>query len=37
MDLTPLIKDDQLDIEQFATGFVRRLEDDVRERVRRFT
>jgi hypothetical protein len=36
MDMTPLIEDDQLDMEQFATRFVRRLEDDVRERVRRF-
>jgi hypothetical protein len=36
MDLSPLVEDDQLDIEQFSTAFVRRLEADVSERVRRF-
>jgi LmbE family N-acetylglucosaminyl deacetylase len=36
MDLTPLIQDDTLDPEAFALGFVDRLKDDVRERIRKF-
>ncbi len=36
MDLTPLALDDTMDVEEFALGFVRRLEADVRERLRRF-
>ena len=36
MDLTPLIQDDTLSVEEFTLGFVDRLKDDVRERVRKF-
>ena len=36
MDLTPLVHDDKLDVEQFTLGFVERLLGDVRERLRRF-
>lgn len=36
MDMTPLIEDDTLSVEDFSTRFVQRLEQDVRERVRRF-
>jgi LmbE family N-acetylglucosaminyl deacetylase len=36
MDLTPLVEDDTLDAAEFALGFVRRLEADVGERMRRF-
>jgi LmbE family N-acetylglucosaminyl deacetylase len=35
MDLTPLARDDALDPVEFALGFVRRLEADVRERLAR--
>jgi LmbE family N-acetylglucosaminyl deacetylase len=36
MDLSPLIQDDSLDIAEFTLGFVRRLEADVADRLRRF-
>jgi hypothetical protein len=36
MDLTPLAHDDTLSIEDYALGYVRRLEDDVRDRVRAY-
>jgi len=36
MDLTPLMRDAALDPAEYATGLVRRLEADVRERVQRF-
>ena len=36
MDLTPLVEDQELDVEQFTLGFVQRLEADVRARLRRF-
>jgi hypothetical protein len=36
MDLTPLIKDDKLSVEEFTLGFVDRLRDDVRDRLKRF-
>lgn len=36
MDLTPLVRDDQMDVEAFTLGFVKRLEEDVRGRLRRF-
>lgn len=36
MDLTPLIQDDTLNPEDFALGFVDRLKDDVRARMRKF-
>jgi LmbE family N-acetylglucosaminyl deacetylase len=36
MDLTPLILDDSMDVDEFALGFVRRLEADVEARMRRF-
>jgi LmbE family N-acetylglucosaminyl deacetylase len=36
MDLTPLIQDDKLDPEEFALGFVDRLKEDVRTRIRKF-
>jgi hypothetical protein len=36
MDLTPLIQDDKLDPEAFALGFVDRLKEDVRTRIRKF-
>jgi hypothetical protein len=35
MDLTPLVKDDTLSVEDYALGYVNRLAEDVRERVRR--
>lgn len=34
MDLTPLIEDDDMDIEQYARGYVERLNEDVVERLR---
>lgn len=36
MDLTPLIKDDTLSVEDFSLGFIDRLKNDVRDRLRRF-
>jgi LmbE family N-acetylglucosaminyl deacetylase len=36
MDLTPLIKDDKLSVEEFTLGFIDRLREDVRDRLRRF-
>lgn len=36
MDLTPLIQDDTLNPEDFTVGFVDRLKDDVKDRMRRF-
>ncbi|MBL9116401.1 MAG: PIG-L family deacetylase [Verrucomicrobiaceae bacterium] len=36
MDLTPLVHDDSLDVEEFTLSFVRRLEDDVRTRLRAY-
>jgi LmbE family N-acetylglucosaminyl deacetylase len=36
MDLTPLIQDDTIDVEEYTVGYVQRLEADVRDRVRRF-
>jgi LmbE family N-acetylglucosaminyl deacetylase len=35
MDLTPLVRDDTLSVEDYALGYVNRLAEDVRERVRR--
>lgn len=35
MDLTPLVEDDELSVEEYALGFVRRLEEDVQQRIRR--
>lgn len=35
MDLTPLLRDDQLDAVEYVTGFIRRFESDVRERLQR--
>lgn len=35
MDLTPLVEDDELNVEEYALGFVRRLEEDVQQRIRR--
>jgi LmbE family N-acetylglucosaminyl deacetylase len=36
LDLTPLILDDQLDVEEFTLGYVRRLEKDVADRLKRY-
>ena len=36
MDLTPLIEDDQLDVQEYTLRYVRRLEKDVAERMARF-
>ncbi len=36
MDLTPLIKDDSLSVEDFTLNFIDRLKNDVRDRIRRF-
>lgn len=36
MDLTPLVRDDSLDVHEFTLGFVRRLESDVAERLKKF-
>jgi hypothetical protein len=36
MDMTPLIEDDTLSVEEFSVRFVQRLEQDVSTRVRRF-
>lgn len=37
MDLTPLVKDETIDIEEYTVGYVQRLEADVRQRIRKFT
>jgi hypothetical protein len=36
MDLTPLITDPNHSVEEFTLGYLRRLHDDVRERIRKF-
>ena len=36
MDLTPLIQDDNLSVEDFTVGFVDRLKDDVKARMKKF-
>ncbi|MDZ4287462.1 MAG: PIG-L family deacetylase [Prosthecobacter sp.] len=36
MDLTPLVADDSLDIQEYTLGYVRRLEKDVAERLSKF-
>jgi hypothetical protein len=36
MDLTPLALDDQLDVEEFTLGYVRRLEKDVQSRLKAY-
>lgn len=36
LDLTPLVQDDQLDVEEFTLGYVRRLEQDVASRLKRY-
>lgn len=36
MDLTPLVQDDSLDVADFTLGFVRRLEQDVAQRLKKF-
>jgi LmbE family N-acetylglucosaminyl deacetylase len=36
MDLTPLVEDDTLDVQEYTLGYVRRLEKDVAERLNRF-
>lgn len=36
LDLTPLMVDDQLDVEEFTLGYVRRLEQDVAGRLKRY-
>jgi hypothetical protein len=36
MDLTPLLADATLSIEEYTLGYLRRLQDDVRTRIRRF-
>jgi hypothetical protein len=36
MNLTPLLQDDSLSLEDYAVGYVQRLEEDVRQRLRRF-
>lgn len=36
MDLTPLVDDPAIDVEEYTLGYVRRLEKDVAERLRKF-
>jgi LmbE family N-acetylglucosaminyl deacetylase len=36
LDLTPLVEDDQLDVQEYTLGYVRRLEQDVAERMKKF-
>jgi hypothetical protein len=36
MDLTPLTKDDSLCPVEYAVNYVKRLQDDVRDRVKKF-
>jgi LmbE family N-acetylglucosaminyl deacetylase len=36
MDLTPLVLDEKMDIEEFTLGFVRRLEGDVKQRLKAY-
>jgi len=36
MDLTPLVHDDTLDVEKYTLGYVERLLDDVRDRLRKY-
>ena len=36
MDLTPLVEDDQIDVEEYTLAYVRRLEADVAQRMRKF-
>ncbi|MCE9518146.1 MAG: PIG-L family deacetylase [Verrucomicrobia bacterium] len=36
MDLTPLIQNDELSVEEFTLGFIDRLKNDVRDRLRKF-
>jgi hypothetical protein len=36
MDLTPLTKDDKMCPVEYAVNYVKRLETDVRERVKKF-
>lgn len=36
LDLTPLVEDDQLDVQEYTLGYVRRLEQDVAERMKRY-
>lgn len=36
MDLTPLVRDPQLAIEEYTLGYLQRLQDDVRSRIRKF-
>lgn len=36
MDLSPLVQDDSLSVEEFSLNYVTRLADDVRDRLRRF-
>lgn len=36
MDLTPLIQDDQIDVEEYTLNYVRRLEADVAQRMKKF-
>jgi hypothetical protein len=37
MDLAPLVQDDTMDVEAFALGFVERLMEDVRTRLKSFS
>ncbi|SKB07094.1 GlcNAc-PI de-N-acetylase [Prosthecobacter debontii] len=36
MDLTPLVENDQLDVQEYTLGYVRRLEADVAQRMKKF-
>jgi hypothetical protein len=36
MDLTPLVQDDMLDVEKYTLGYVERLMEDVKNRLRRY-
>lgn len=36
MDLTPLVEDDQIDVQEYTLGYVRRLEADVAQRLKKF-
>jgi hypothetical protein len=36
MDLSPLVMDDSISPEEYALGYVKRLEEDVQERIKRY-
>jgi LmbE family N-acetylglucosaminyl deacetylase len=36
MDLTPLVEDDQIDVQEYTLNYVRRLQEDVAQRLKKF-